>query len=80
LLFALLLFAFQRRIQTKTPGRKLGVAYALAVISIFLVTAWGCSGGGGVHNPGTPQGTSTLTITGSSGGVSRTLDLKLTVN
>lgn len=80
LLLALLMLVLQGLLRTKAFGRKLGLAYALAFISIFLVTAWGCSGGGGLHNPGTPKGTSTLTITGTSEGVGRTLDLKLTVN
>ena len=80
LLLALLLFAWQVRLQAKASGGKLSFACALAIFSIVLVTASGCGGGGGVHNPGTPQGTSTLTITGTSGGASRTLDLKLTVN
>ncbi len=35
------------------------------------------SGGG---TPGTPAGTSTLTVTATSGNVSRTIDLTLTVN
>jgi len=80
LLLALLMVVLQGLLRTKAFGRKLGLAYALAFISIFLVTAWGCSGGGGLHNPGTPKGTSTFTITGTSEGVGRTLDLKLTVN
>ena len=80
LLLALLMFALQTRFGTKAFGRRLRFGCALSTISVCLVTAWGCSGGGGVHNPGTPKGTSTLTITGSSGGVSRTVDLKLTVN
>lgn len=78
-LLALLLFALRRLSGTKALGRKLGLACALAVISMLLITAWGCSGGGS-HNLGTPKGTSTLTITGTSQGVGRTLDLKLTVN
>src|SRR5260370_30766100 len=80
LLLALLMFVLQGLLRTKAFGRKLALAYALAFISIFLVTAWGCSGGGGLHNPGTPKGTSPLTITGTSEGVGRTLDLRLTVN
>lgn len=79
LLLVLLFFVFQRHLRTKASGRKLGFAYGLAIISISLLTAWGCNSGGGVHNPGTPKGPSTLTITGTSGGVSRTLDLTLKV-
>ena len=80
LLVALFVFALKGRFQAKASGRRLRLAYALAIISIALVTASGCGGGGGVHNPGTPKGTSTLTITGTSGGANHTLDLKLTVN
>jgi hypothetical protein len=48
-----------------------------------LVWTSGCgggSGGGGVHNPGTPKGTYTLIVTGTSNGVSHTKNLTLTVN
>src|SRR5215469_4965680 len=79
LLVALFVLALKWRFQAKTSGRKLRFAYALAIIWVVLIAASGCGGGGGVHNPGTPQGTSTLTITGTSGGASHTLDLKLTV-
>ena len=79
LLIGLLMFALQTRFRTKAFGSRLGFAYVLAIISVGLVTAWGCSSGSGVHNPGTPKGTSTLTITGTSGGVNRTLDLTLIV-
>ena len=57
----------------------------LALIVLFLALVGGCGGGiggggsGGPHSPGTPSGTSTVTITGSNGGVSRTLNLTLTV-
>jgi len=80
LLLALFLLVLQGRFRTMASGGRLGFAYALAIISVCVVTMWACSSsGGGVHNPGTPKGTSTLTITGTSGGVSRTLDLTLTV-
>lgn len=74
LMLALLLLILHERFRSKAAGRKLALAYALAIFSVCLIAAWGCSGGGG-HNPQT----STLTITGTSGGVSRTLDLTLNV-
>jgi hypothetical protein len=59
--------------------------YLPALFLIVLGAAWigGCGGGGGgggVHNPGTPKGTYTLTLTGSSAGVHRSASLTLTVN
>ncbi len=79
----MILFALQVRFRTAAARRKLGLAYALVLVSVLSIAACvgGCSsGGGGVHNPGTPKGTSTITITGSSSGVSRTQNLTLTVN
>ncbi len=52
---------------------------------ITLVFAASCGGGGGgrgsnpYHSPPTPSGTYTLTVTGTSGGVTHTLNLSLTV-
>jgi hypothetical protein len=83
LLLALILFAMQARFRTAAERRKFGIAYALVLVSVLSIAACvsGCNGGGGqVHHPGTPPGTSTITITGSSGGVSRTQNLTLTVN
>lgn len=83
LLLALIMIALQARIRTAAAQRKLGFAYAMVVVSVFSIAACigGCSGGGGaVHNPGTPKGTSTITISGSSSGVRRPQNLTLTVN
>jgi len=82
LLLALILFALQARFRTAAARRKLGFAYALVLVFVLSIAAYvsGCGGGGGVHNPGTPKGTSTVTITGSSSGVSRTQNLTLIVN
>lgn len=80
LLLALVMCALQVRLRRKASGRRLGFAYVMVIVSVCLVTVWGCSSSGGGHSVGTPKGTSMLTITGASGGVSRTLDLTLTVN
>ena len=81
-LLALLLMARFRGL-AGLPRRRLALAPALALV---LIAAWagGCATGGGagavVHHPGTPRGTYTVTVAGTSGGVSHTLNLTLTVN
>jgi hypothetical protein len=52
---------------------------------LLLAAIWtGCSGGGSSSGPppstGTPAGNYTLNVTGTSQGVSRTVNLTLTVN
>jgi VCBS repeat protein/centrosomal CEP192-like protein/FG-GAP repeat protein len=68
-------------------GARHGAKWAFAPMVVVLLGAlvWtsGCgggSGGGGVHNPGTPKGTYTLIVTGTSNGVSHTKNLTLAVN
>jgi hypothetical protein len=84
LVLALALLAILGRFRdaAKLPGRGLALAPVLALALMILAWVGGCGGGGGggQHNPGTPKGTSALTVTGTSGGVSRTLNLTLTVN
>ena len=64
------------------PRPQRALAPVLALIALALLS--GC--GGGSPNPaptpmgGTPKGTYTLTVTGSSGGANRTISLTLTVN
>ena len=84
LLFALALLVLlgRFRVAAKLPRPVLASAPTLAFVLLILAWVGGCGGGGGggQHNPGTPKGTSTLTVTGTSGGVSHTLNLTLTVN
>jgi hypothetical protein len=72
------------RTSFRNEGRS-GLAFATVVLSVLTIisSVSGCAGGGGgggVHNPGTPTGTYTLTISGTSGNVSHTQKLILTVN
>jgi hypothetical protein len=84
LVLALALLAILGRFRdaAKLPGRGLALAPVLALALMILAWVGGCGGGGGggQHNPGTPKGTSALTVTGTSDGVSHTLNLTLTVN
>jgi hypothetical protein len=71
----------------RLAGARHGAKWAFAPMVVVLLGAlvWtsacgGGSGGGGVHNPGTPKGTYTLIVTGTSNGVSHTKNLTLTVN
>jgi len=80
LLLALLLFRY-----TKTRRQRLVGALPLAALVLFiLLQAIGCGGGGYSSPPppppGTPPGTYTITVTGSSGILTHTTTLTLTVN
>ena len=80
---ALLTFVFLTGIGESASGLRKHFAYVPTLAASLLVLAWvgGCSGVNTVHthNPGTPTGTSTLTISGTSNGVTRTQSLTLTV-
>ena len=82
LVVALMLMVLLTRLTAATRGTKWAIAPAMVVLLGVLSWIGGCGGGGGggVHNPGTPAGTYTLTVTGTSSGVSHTLKLTLKVN
>ena len=83
LLLALVAFFLLTGFRNSTSGLRKRLAYipALAVLVVTLAWVGGCSGLNTVHthNAGTPAGTYTLTITGTSNGVTRTQSLTLTV-
>jgi len=68
------------------PGRRRGWLAMLGLIAIFAALAGlsacggGISGGGGPSNPGTTPGTYTVTVTGTSGSLTATTPVTLTVN
>jgi hypothetical protein len=86
LLFALALLAILGRFRDAAMLPRPGLALAPAVALVLLTLAWvgGCGGGGNSAprnpNPGTLKGTSALTVTATSGGLSHTQNLTLTVN
>jgi hypothetical protein len=79
LLLALLLLSLRASFTPRALGRRIGMVYSLALVSILFMSA--CGGSSSiVHVPGTPKGTYPLTVTSSSGGVNHTQNLTLTVN
>jgi hypothetical protein len=64
-----------------SAGRKRKRLAVLGGAFAVLVLIGGCGGGSTPpHVPGTPAGTSTITVTATSGGANRTLNLTLNVN
>jgi hypothetical protein len=74
LLLALVLLLLLPRTQRR--GARLALAGAMVV---FLAVA-GCGGGGHTKTGGTPKGSSNLTITGTSGNLTHSATVTLTVN
>jgi hypothetical protein len=87
MLLVLVLFALYARSGNAVElRRERSLIYGLVLVAVLLLAAniSGCGGGGGgsgnvIHNPGTPLGAYTITINGTSGSVSRTQNLTLTV-
>jgi len=70
------------RINSVTRYRRWAFVPAAALLLGVLGWIGGCGsgGGGGGHDPGTPSGAYTLTVTGTSNNVNRALKLTLKVN
>ena len=84
MMLASLLWVARRRAQWIATRWYLGVAMSFALLLLAL-TVPGCGGGGAVaqHNPGTPAGTYSLTVTGTvtsgSATLTHSITLKVTV-
>ena len=77
---AILLLTFSSR--QRPASRRFALISACAVLLLMCISVSGCGGGGSTPPPpqGTPKGTYSLTLTGTSNGASRQLTVKLTVN
>jgi arabinogalactan endo-1,4-beta-galactosidase len=76
-----LLIAFHRRRVSRAPGtHQLLLLFALLTASAYLSSCGGSSGGGGGGGMQPVTGTVTITATGSSGNISRTVPLSVTIN
>jgi hypothetical protein len=77
LLVAMLMFGLHAGYKSRSGGRKIGMAFSLALGLVLFIT--GCGGGHSMQSPGTPKGTFTLTITGTTAGINHVQNLTLTV-
>ncbi|MHB8735223.1 MAG: hypothetical protein ACYC6M_07985 [Terriglobales bacterium] len=72
---------FTRSLRKTTPGRRAWVgATAILGLALLATACGGGGGGGGILKPGTPAGTSTITVTATSGSITQTATVSLTVN
>jgi len=69
----------RRKLQQFAWWRWLGYALGIAVLSATVLTATGCGGYGSNSANGTPRGTTTMMITGTSGSITHTANVSLTV-
>jgi hypothetical protein len=85
LMFSSLLVMVFALVPVENGARKKRRNYAFAALLLFAFALFGCGGGnssdgGGGGTGGTPPGSYTITVTGTSGSVKQTSTLKLTVN
>jgi hypothetical protein len=81
--FGLLFMLGLTAIIAKKSGRKLTAAFTFGVLLICVASALvACGGGGssGTHNPGTPTGTYSVTVTGSSNQLQHSTTVTLNVH
>ena len=84
-MFSSLLVMVFALVPVENGARKKRRNYAFAALLLFAFALFGCGGGnssdgGGGGTGGTPPGSYTITVTGTSGSVKQTSTLKLTVN
>jgi len=75
-LFGLLLSAGHRK---PTVCKILGFLAVLAVLTLWMPACGGSGGGGGTHNPGTPVGQTSVTVTATLSSISHTISMTLNV-
>jgi Subtilase family len=66
----------------RKSSRRLGFGIASCVLMVWLVApivSCGGGGGGAAHSPGTPAGTHSITVTGTSGSLQHSATVNLTV-
>ena len=69
----------RKKLQQWMWWRYLGYALGMVMLSAALLSASGCGGYSSNGTNGTPRGTTTMMITGTSGSITHTASVTLTV-